>query len=137
MNLLRLSVITVGLCSTLAMVQGCSSLSSNDELANAEGPVEYVNNMLQVNDGMPLSVVWAAANVALQELQIPVSLNKKDRKSARLEGRDAQNNDVSILLIRRSHYMTAIQITVGKIDCTENRSEAQQIHKKMMDRYGQ
>jgi len=137
MNLFRLSVITIGFCATLAMVQGCSSLSSNDELANAEGPVEYVNNTLQVNDAMPLNVVWTAANVALQQLQIPVSLNNKNRMSARLEGRDAQNHDVIVQLFRRSRYLTAIQITVGKIDCTENRSEAQQIHNKMTERYGQ
>jgi acyl-CoA synthetase (NDP forming) len=135
MNPFRFLGIMVGLCATLALVQGCSSLSANNELANAVGPVEYVNNTLEVNDAMPLHVVWEAANASLRELQIPVSLDKKDRMSARLEGRDAQNNDVTVQLIRRSHYLTAIQITVGKIDCTENRSEAEQIHKKMTERY--
>ena len=137
MNPFRFLGVTVGLWATLALVQGCSSLSDNDELANAEGPVEYANNTLEVNDAMPLHVVWEAANASLQELQIPVSLDKKDLKSARLEGRDAKNNDVTVQLMRRSHYMTAVQITVGKIDCTANRSEAEQIHKKMTERYGQ
>ena len=127
----------VGLCAALALVQGCSSLSDNDELAKAEGQAAYVNNTLEANDALPLHVVWEAANASLQELQIPVSLNQKDRMSARLEGRDAKNNDVIVQLIRRSHYMTAIQITVGKIDCTENRSEAELIHQKMTERYGQ
>jgi hypothetical protein len=137
MNPFRFLGITVGLGATLALLQGCSSMSANDELANAEGPVQYVNNTLEVNDGLPLHVVWEAANASLRELQIPVSLNQKDRMSARLVGRDAKNNDVTVQLIRRSHYMTAIQITVGKIDCTENRSEAEQIHQKMTERYGQ
>ena len=137
MNLFRLLGITIGLSATLALIQGCSFLSDNNELAIAEGPVVYVNNTLEVNDAMPLRVVWGAAKTSLQELQIPISLDKKDRKSARLDGRDAKNRDVTVQLIRSSHYMTAIQITVGKIDCTENRSEAAQIHQRMTEHYGQ
>jgi acyl-CoA synthetase (NDP forming) len=135
MHKLKTSVFTVGLAALMTLAQGCSLLSSDDELTMAEGPVEYVNNTLQVNDSLSLNVVWAAANAALQQLQIPVSLNKKDRLSARLEGLDAQHNQVIVQLARRSRYLTNIQITVGKIDCTASRSEAEQIHEKMKDRY--
>jgi len=126
---------SIGAVATMALVQSCSSLSSKGDLAAAFGPVEYVNNTLRVTDNMPLTVIWSAANAALQELQITVTGSANDLKSGRLEGKDERNRSVSIQMTWESKYATKIQIEVGTVASTDNRSEAGQIHEKMRNRY--
>ena len=94
-----------------------------------------MNNTLESNDGRSLTDVWAAASAALQELKIPVSMNNKDLKQARLEGADARNQEVVVQLFQRNRFQTAVEITIGTVADTDNRAEAQDILQKMLARH--
>ena len=131
----RRLVLSVSAVATMALVPGCASFSTDNNLATVFGPVEFINGALYVTDKMPQETIWPAANGALRELQITVTTTEHGAAGGRLEGIDAQNRNVRIQMTVENKFSTKIQIVVGTLDCTDNRSEEQQIYDKMKDRY--
>lgn len=122
----------VAALAALPLVQGCALLLLGGVAAGAAyGTVKYVNNTLQVTQEVSLDKAWSAANTALKELQMPVTASTKDGASGKLEARNAQDQPVTIQMIRKTDRVTEIQITVGTFDSSGNRTEAQQINDKM------
>jgi Protein of unknown function (DUF3568) len=136
MKTLKLSLIVVTALATMPLIQGCALFVVGGVAAGAAyGTVKFVNNTLQVTQNVSLDNAWDAANGALKELQMPVTASTKDGTSGKLEARNAQNQPVTIQMIRKTDSVTEIHITVGTFDSTENRTEAQQIYDKMKARF--
>jgi len=121
------SVIIVVL-AMMVLVQGCSSTTTSGGGVAGQSPIEYTGNTLQVSDNLPLNMVLNGTKVALAQLQIPVEVDKKNTKSVRLEGNDANGQPVIIQLLGKNHYTTEVKITVGTTDSVENRAEEHQIY---------
>ncbi len=132
----KLSLIVIAALATMPLIQGCALLLLGGVAAGAAyGTVKYVNNTLQVTQQVSLDKAWGAANAALKELQMPVTSSTKDGASGKLEAQNAQNQPVTIQLVRKTDSVTEIQITVGTFDSASNRTEAQQIYDKMNARF--
>ena len=136
LNSFKLSVILVTALAAMPLVQGCALLVVGGVAAGAAyGTVKYVNNTLKVTHDVSLAVAWSAANEALNELKMPVTASAKDGASGKLDARNAQDQLVTIQLIRKTDSVTEIQITVGTFESAANRTEAQQIYGKMKARF--
>ena len=135
MKTCKLIVCAVAALTTMALVQGCGLLLLGGAAAGAAyGTVKYVDNTLHVTRDVSLDQAWDAANAALKELKMPVTVSKKDGASGKLEARNARDQTVIIQVIRKTDRTTEIQITVGTFDSAANRAEAQLIHDKMKAR---
>ena len=129
-------LILTGMAASLALSQGCALLLVGGLAAGAVyGTVSYAKNTLQVRDNVPLDRAWLAANGALKDLSIPVTVTQKDGTSGRLEGRNIRSQPVIIALTRQSDSVTEIEITVGTFDAKENRADAQYIYDRMKARF--
>ena len=93
--------------------------------------MKYVGNTLQVTHDVSLDRAWNAANAALKELQMPVTSSKNDALSGHLEARNAQEQPVSIDLLRKTEKVTQIRIVVGTFDTSANREAARLIYDTM------
>ena len=124
------------MAASLALSQGCALLLVGGLAAGAVyGTVSYAKNTLQVRDNVPLDRAWLAANGALKDLSIPVTVTQKDGTSGRLEGRNIRSQPVIIALTRQADSVTEIEITVGTFDAKENRADAQYIYDRMKARF--
>lgn len=135
MKFSRCWVVRVAILAMLALVQGCSSYSTGGRSGVGHSPVEYVNHTLQVSFNMPLNLVLDAASGALAALQIPVEVDKKNRRSVEFVGRNAMDQTVIVQLLGKNQFTTAVQITVGTTDSAENRAKEQQIYDKMRNSF--
>ena len=129
-------LLVTGLAATMGLSQGCALLLVGGLAAGVVyGTVSYAQNTLQVTDNVSLDRAWQAANGAMKDLSIPVSLSKKDGTSGRLEGRNIKNQPVIIGLTRQTDGVTKIDVTVGTFDSRENRDDAQYLYGRMKDRF--
>jgi hypothetical protein len=128
----KVVVFAMSLVAVMALYQGCALLLVGGA---TYGAVKYVDNTLQVTHDVSLDRAWNAANATLKELQIPVTASKKDAMSGHLEGRNAQEQPVSIDLLRKTEKVTQIRIAVGTFDTAANRAGAQQIYDAMKSRF--
>jgi hypothetical protein len=132
MKTIKMAIGTLTMLAALSLLQGCFLLLVGGAAAGAAyGTVKYVNNTLQVTQNVNLDKAWQAANAALQDLQMPVTESNKDGASGKLKARNAQNQPVTVQLLRKTDTVTEIQITVGTFDSRENRTEARQIYDEM------
>jgi len=92
------------------------------------GTVKYVGNILQVTHDVSLDSAWNAATAALKELKLPVTSSNKDAMSGHLVARNAQEQRVSVDLLRKTEKVTEIRVSVGMFDTSANRAGAQQIY---------
>ena len=130
------ALLVSSLAATLGLTQGCALLLVGGLAAGAVyGTVSYAKNTLQVTDTVTLDRAWQAANGALRDLTIPVTLSKKDGTSGRLEGQNIKNQPVIIEVTRQTDSVTKIDVTVGTFDTKENRADAQYLYDRMKARY--
>jgi hypothetical protein len=122
--------------AAIALFQGCALLLVGGAVGGATyGAVMYVGNTLQVTHDVSLDRAWNSANAALKELQIPVTSSKHDQMSGHLEGRNAQEQPVSIDLLRKTEKVTQIRIAVGRFDTSANREGSRLIYDTMKTRF--
>jgi len=126
------AISAVCVLAAMALLQGCALLLVGGATF---GAVKYVGNTLQVTHDVSLDRAWHAANAALKTLEIPVTSSKKDAASGHLEARNAQEQPVSIDLLRKTEKVTEIRIAVGTFDTSANRAGAQQIYDAMKTRF--
>ena len=128
----------VAILASIALLQGCASPPASSPEPGAAKPAEaafgtvtFVNNTLQVTREASLDEAWGAANAALVELQMPVTLSTREGATGRLEAHNAQDKPVVIQLSRKTENVTDVQITVGTLDNEDNQSEAQRVYNKI------
>ena len=132
MKIFKSVTLTVCVLAAATLFQGCCLLL----LGGATyGAVKYAGNTLQVTHDVSLDNAWHAANAALEKLGLPVTSSKRDQMSGHLEARNAQEQPVSIDLLRKTEKVTRIRIVVGTFDTTANRADAQQIYDAMKNRF--
>jgi len=131
--------LTVGIATalaTLTLTQGCALLLLGGVAAGAAyGTVKYVKNTLHATNEVSLDKAWSAANVALHEVEMPVTSSTKDGASGKLVAKNAKSQPVIIELTRQTDKVTDIQITVGTFESSENKIQAEQIYNKMKARF--
>jgi len=132
---IKTSCLLAGLLAVMVSNQGCFLVVLGGAAGAAVGGYAYSANALEATRDVSLDRAWQAANGALKELQIPVTLSKKDGLSGRLEGRNVQDQRVIIQLQRQADRLTKIDISVGTFDNAQNRSAAQLIYDKMDRRF--
>jgi len=120
----------------IPLLQGCAVLVGGTALAGGTyGAVSYASNTLQTTQKISLDKAWDAANEALKELKMPISSIKKDKKSAKIKAKNAQDQSVVIGLSSKSENETEIQISVGAFDTDANTAAEQRIYDKMHIRF--
>ena len=120
----------------ISIALGCALLLLGGVAAGATyGTVKYVDNTLEVTQEVSLDRTWSAANSTLAELKMPVTSSTKDGASGKLAARNAQNQPVTIQLVRKTDSVTEIQITVGTFDSPDNRTGSQQIYDNLKARF--
>ena len=135
MKTFKQTFLTAVLLATLVLSQGCGLLLVGGAVAGATyGTVKYVKNTLNVTQDVTLDRSWSAANSALAELHMPITESKKDGTSGRLEARNAKDQPVIIELTWKTERVTAIQITVGTFESSDNRAEAEHLYNVMKSR---
>ena len=128
----KAATLTVCVLAAAFLFQGCCLLL----LGGATfGAVKYAGNTLQVTHEVSLDNAWQAANAALKKMELPVTAATKDTLSGHLEARNAQEQPVSINLLRKTEKVTQIRIAVGTFDTAANRAGAQQIYDAMKNRF--
>ena len=136
MKTFKAATLMVCVLATITLFQGCALLLVGGAVGGATyGTVKYVNNTLQVTHEVSLDNAWHAANAALKTMELPVMSSKKDATSGQVTARSAQEQPVSIDLLRKTEKVTQIRITVGTFDTTANRAAAQQIYDAMKTRF--
>jgi len=88
-----------------------------------------------VTHDVSLDRAWIAAKATLKELRMPVTSSKNDALSGHLEARNAQEQPVSIGLLRKTDKVTQIRISVGTFDTSANRDGARLIYDAMKTRF--
>ena len=135
-KLFKPAIFATGVFGVIAMSQGCALLLVGGAVGGATyGAVKYAGNALQVTHDISMDRAWNAANTALKELQIPVTSSKHDQMSGLLEGRNAQEQPVSIELLRKTEKVTQIRIVVGTFDTSANREGSRLIYDAMKARF--
>jgi len=132
MKTFKTAILSVCLLTVGVLSQGCFLLLLGGATV---GAVKYAGNTLQVTHEVSLDNAWSAANGALKKLGLPVTVSKKDELSGHLEARNAQEQLVSIDLLRKTEKVTQIRVTVGTFDTTANRAGAQQVYDTMKNRF--
>lgn len=130
------AIFTTCIFAAIASFQGCALLLVGGAVGGATyGAVKYAGNTLQVTHDVSLDKAWNSASAALKELQIPVTSSKHDQMSGHLEGRNAQEQPVSIDLLRKTEKVTQIRIAVGRFDTSANREGSRLIYDTMKARF--
>ena len=132
MKIFKVATLTVCLLAISVLSQGCFLLLVGGA---TYGAVKYAGNTLQVTHDVSLDQAWHAANGALKNLGLPVTVSKKDELSGHLEARNAQEQPVSIDLLRKTEKVTQIRVSVGTFDTVANRAGAQQVYDAMKTRF--
>jgi len=97
--------------------------------AGAAGTVAFIKGDLQAAEAKKLDVVYDATLKALEELELPVSQKSKDKMSAEIVARDAQDKKITIKLRATTEETTKISIRVGVFGSeTKSRLIYQKIH---------
>ena len=132
MKTFKVAILTACGLAVATLLQGCCLLLLGGATL---GAVKYAGNTLQVTHEVSLDNAWAAANTALKKMELPVTLSQKDALAGRLEARNAQEQPVSINLLRKTQKVTQIRIVVGTFDTAANRAGAQQIYDAMKTQF--
>ena len=131
MKTVKAAVLAVCVLATIALSEGCALLLVGGAAA---GGLSFVKNTLHVTQEVSLDKAWDAANYAFDKLGYVATESKKDAASGRLSARNAQEQVVTVEVIRKTDHVTEIQITVGTFDTKANREGARQVYDKMKKR---
>jgi hypothetical protein len=94
----------------LIMTEGCVVAAVG---AGAAGTVAYIKGDLEAVEGAGIDEVYAATEAAADELELFIISKKKDKLSAGITARDAEDKKVDISLAATADGSTKISIRVG------------------------
>lgn len=97
-----------------AWLAGCSS-SVVEESGKEVGSYSYVRNALESQHSKDIATVYQAAVKAFEELQIPAAESKQDALTAKVEGKDASGDKITVELESQTKDQTTMKIKVGRI----------------------
>lgn len=119
-----LAILYVGAAVTLS---GCILAAVG---AGAAGTVAYVKGDLEVMEAKNLDTVYAASKKALEDLELSVIQDNKDKMGATLVSRDSQDKKVTIKLTAVGDESTEISIRLGTFG---NEAKAAMIYNKIKE----
>ncbi len=104
------------------LVQGCAVAWVGAGLGVGAGMVAYLKGDLEAVESKDIDTVFEATEKAIEELEIKVSKKTKDKMSAVIVARDAQDKKITIKLRATADKGTKLSIRVGGLgDETKSR----------------
>ena len=114
------------------LVQGCAVAWVGAGLGVGAGMVAYLKGDLEAVESKDIDTVFEATEKAIEELEIKVSKKTKDKMSAVIIARDAQDKKITIKLRATAEESTKLSIRVGGFgDETKSRLIYQKIREKL------
>lgn len=92
---------------------GCLLLVAGGAAAAGAGTYAYVQGELKATESASLDRVWRATQVAVTELELPITSRQKDALGAKLLARTSSDKKVEINLKKLTDTTTEIRIRVG------------------------
>ena len=108
----RKAILTLLLVCAPVFVSGCVLLAVG---AAAAGTVAYVGGDLEAVEGKSLDEVYAATKKAMEQLELSISTDTKDKTSALVIARDATDKRFKVKLARATENSTKMSIRFGTI----------------------
>ena len=105
-----LILVSTFLAGSLLLIQGCVVAAVG---AGAVGTVAYIKGDLEAVEDADIDRVYAAAESAADDLGLSVISKKKDKLSANIVARDAEDKKIDISMTAKSEGTTKISIRVG------------------------
>lgn len=122
------------LAGTAVLVQGCAVAWVGAGLAAGAGTVAYLRGDLEAVESKDIDTVLEATEKAIEELELKVSKKTKDKMSAVIVARDAQDEKITIKLNATADESTKLSIRVGGFgNETKSRLIYQKIREKLKD----
>ena len=103
-------MLTAALAGSAVILGGCMLAAVG---AGAAGTVAYVRGDLEVVEAHKLDDVYEATKKALDELELSVTTDNKDKISAQVVARDSQDKKVKVRLSAVTDEATKISIRHG------------------------
>jgi len=124
----------LALAGMAVLVQGCAVAWVGAGLAAGAGTVAYLRGDLEAVESKDIDTVLEATEKAVEELELKVSKKTKDKMSAVIVARDAQDEKITIKLNATADESTKLSIRVGGFgDETKSRLIYQKIREKLKD----
>jgi hypothetical protein len=117
--------LVLALLAAAVFSQGCVVVAVG---AAAAGTVAYVQGDLESTEPKNIEVVYSAALLAMEQLELSVISKAKDSLSGEIIARDAQDKKISIRMTASSTQTTKLSIRVGTFG---NETKSQQIYQKI------
>lgn len=116
------------------LAQGCVVALVGAGVAAGAGTVAYLRGDLEAVEPKNIDTVLEATEKAIEELGLKVSKKTKDKMSAVIIARDAQDKRITIKLKAAAEGSTKLSIRVGGFgDETKSRLIYQKIREKLKD----
>lgn len=114
------------------LVQGCAVAWVGAGLGVGAGTVAYLRGDLEAVEPKNIDTVFEATEKAMEELELKVSKKTKDKMSAVIVARDAQDKKITIKLRAAAEESTKLSIRVGGFgDEMKSRLIYQKIREKL------
>jgi hypothetical protein len=124
----------LALVGTAVLAQGCAVALVGAGVAAGAGTVAYLRGDLEAVEPKNIDTVFEATEKAVEELGLKVSKKTKDKMSAVIIARDAQDKKITIKLRAAAEGGTKLSIRVGGFgDETKSRLIYQKIREKLED----
>jgi len=104
------SLLLILLAGTAIFCQGCVAVAVG---LGAAGTVAYVRGDLESVESKNIEIVYSAALVAAEQLELKVVSKSKDELSAKIIAYDSQNTKIQIKMSAPSESSTKLSIRVG------------------------
>ena len=116
------------------LAQGCAVAWVGAGLAAGAGIVAYSRGDLEAVESKDIDTVLEATEKAVEELELKVSKKTRDKMSAVIVARDAQDKKITIKLSAAVEGSTKLSIRVGSFgNETKSRLIYQKIREKLQD----
>ena len=124
----------LALAGMAVLAQGCAVAWVGVGLGVGAGTVAYLRGDLEAVESKDIDTVLEATEKAIEELELKVSKKTRDKMSAVIVARDAQDEKITIKLNATADESTKLSIRVGGFgDETKSRLIYQKIQEKLKD----
>jgi hypothetical protein len=113
------------------LAQGCAVALVGAGVGAGVGTVAYLKGDLEAVESKDIDTVLEATEKALEELEIMVSTKTKDKMSAVIVARDAQDKKITIKLSATTEGNTTLSIRVGLFG---NETKSRLIYQKIREK---
>lgn len=121
----------LALSGMAVLAQGCAVAWVGAGLAAGAGMVAYSRGDLEAVEPKDIDTVFVATEKAIEELELKVSKKTKDKMSAEIVARDAQDKKITIKLNATADESTKLSIRVGSFG---NETKSRLIYQKIQEK---